>query len=124
VLRDGAIRPLAGGRLAVELLVGQADQSADEPRPLGEPLGEKPMHRRRGDPGLVAPLEHLACMDLLVIDVVRQERPHVFPLGAGVRRGHRQLALGCREQRVDRRHGLLEKLTNRTAHSCRHVVPP
>src|SRR5262249_9994037 len=75
VLREGAVRPLPGSGLAVDLLVGQSDERADESRPLGEPFGDEPLHRRCGDPGLVAPLEDLARMDLLVIDVVRQQGP-------------------------------------------------
>src|SRR5262245_52848618 len=86
VLGHDAVGPLAGRRLAVELLVGQADERADEARPLGQPLGDEPLHGRGSDPTLVAGLEHLPRVDLLVIDVVRDERPEVLSLRASVRR--------------------------------------
>src|SRR5262245_59880692 len=60
-------------------------------------------------------------MNLFVIDVIGQQGPDVFSLGTGVRRGHRQLTISRREQGLDRRHRLLEELTNCTAHGCRHV---
>jgi len=60
-------------------------------------------------------------MDLFVVDVIRQQCPDILPLGASVRRGHRQLTISRREQGVDRRHRLLEELTNRVSNGCRHV---
>src|SRR5262245_24915536 len=49
VLGHDPIGPLARGRLAVELLVGQADQRADEPGSLRQPLGDEALQRRGGE---------------------------------------------------------------------------
>jgi len=124
VLSHGPISPLAGRRLRVELLVGQPDERADEPRPFCEPLDDEPLHRRSRDPRLIARLEHLAGMDLLVVNVVGDQRPDVLALGAPVRWRHRELTVRRFEQRVHRRHRLLQQFPHRSAHGRCHVSPP
>src|SRR5712692_10288770 len=47
--------------------------------------------------------------------------PDVLSLSAGVRRWHRKFPIRRLEQGVDRRHRLLEELTNRLANGCCHV---
>src|SRR5207253_6066403 len=84
VLGHDAIGPLAGSRLAIELLVGQADERADKAGALGEPLRNEAFHRRRRDPRFVACFKYLSGVDLLVVDVIRNQRPGVLALGTAM----------------------------------------
>src|SRR5262245_44232472 len=59
-------------------------------------------------------------MDLLVIDVVGDQRPEVLALGAAVGRGQGKLAVGGVEQHVDRRHRLFEQFSYGAAHGRCH----
>src|SRR5262249_38981440 len=69
---------------------------------------------------LIASFEHLPGVDLLVVDVVRDQGPGVLPLCTPMRRRHRKLAIGRLEQRIDRDHRLLQQLADRSTHGGGH----
>jgi hypothetical protein len=76
---------VTGRRLAIELLVRQADERADEAGAFCKPLRHEALHRRRRDPRFVARFEHLSGVDLFVVDVIRDQRPRVLSLCAPMR---------------------------------------
>src|ERR1041385_39948 len=77
---DHAMGPLAGWGFAVEALISQSDERADEAGALSKPLRDQALHRRRCDPRFIARFEYLSGVNLLVVDIIRNEGPGVLPL--------------------------------------------
>jgi len=63
-------------------------------------------------------------MDLLVIDVVRDQGPDILSMCTRVRRRHRELALRRLEQHIHRPDGLLQQFAHRSPYGRAPPMSP